>query len=327
MAAAAGSTGGSAGALAQEQTDYWASTSPSSPHHVLRTAPHAFIALIGLGGFACFSYALIEQLLFDGIMAAVLVGVCLHIYTLQSERSLQKSKLPKGGLDGVSVFPNKPVASGAGPRSAVDGASELDLTGYAKTLGVSLRSGKAPKEGNTLNKILMDALAKEYLRCQAALRCYQTAFGPLPEDTPEEAAADPLSSTLNALRIPIDLEALGQNESRPQTPQSPAGLPSPDKRSKMTPERPQSQFTSGYPNNGFDETPAPAAPVNTPATAGPSKFEGNLQEHSHSSSEDTECSQVWKEEDAKKHFRLEREDEIAPKTEWRGLFGGSKHSI
>lgn len=73
-------------------------------------------------------------------------------------------------------------AARATKAAAADGTSELDFTGYAKTLGMSVRNGIVHKEGGTLNKILMDALAKEYLRCVAALRYYQTTFGPLQDD-------------------------------------------------------------------------------------------------------------------------------------------------
>lgn len=166
---------------------YWSNTSPSSPSHILQTPKHALIALIGTGAAAGFSWALIHQKPFDGTLAGVCALICVYIYSLQSERCRLKSQL-QGGLAGVSVLANdlRDSLAKEGSRATVDGTSELDLTGYARTLGVSIRDGVVHKEGSTLSKILMDALAKEYLRCVAALKCYQNTFGTLPEEPVEE---------------------------------------------------------------------------------------------------------------------------------------------
>lgn len=300
---------------AQEQLSYW-SASPSSPIHVLHTAPHAIIAFLGTCSFAGFTVALIQQKLLDAILTALLIGLFLHTYTLHSERCRLKCKIPAGGLAGVSVFPDKPrakdspVTAGVAGRSVArcreDEAPELDLNGHAKMLGVSLRSGVAQRENSTLNQILMDALAKEYLRCVSSLKCYQTAFGPLPEDSPEPvpervatpSRSDALSSTFKQLRIPSDLEALGQGESRFHTPRSPAGIESPDpKRCRATPEPQRSE--------GLEETPMPAAPTNTPATVARANgsdslfpADGTLQE-SNSSSDDTTSEPACLSDDAK----------------------------
>jgi len=304
--AAAGPAGSVSGV--QDQPSYWGA-SPSSPAHILHTAPHAIIAFLGTCSFASFSVALIEQNLLDASLAALLVGLFLYTYALQSERCRLQCKIPAGGLAGVSVFPRRthakeiPAVPGVAARSVArsrdEDTSELDLTSYAKMLGVSLRNGTAQKENSTLNKILMDALAKEYLRCVSALKCYKTAFGPLSEDVPEPAAtpsrSDPLSNTLRQLRIPLDLEELGQGEARANTPRSPAGIESPDpKRCHATPE-----------SKALDETPMPAAPTNTPATAaranGSDTFfpsNGTLQE-SNSSSDDTASEPACRSDDAK----------------------------
>lgn len=137
--------------------------------------------------------------------------------------------------------------SAAAARAEADGTSELDLTGYAKTLGVSIRNGVVHKEGSTLSKILMDSLAKEYLRVVSALRCYQNAFGPLQEESADQdevatqsaaslphsptrmRPADPLSTTHTSLNLGMDLAALAVEQPAP-TPRSPAGPPSPDPR-------------------------------------------------------------------------------------------------
>lgn len=164
----------------QELPRYWSNTSPASPIYILHTAPHAAIALLGACGVACLCWALIQQVAFDASLAAVFVLLCVYIYSLLSERCRQEHEWQEfSGQCGTGKTDAKHA-------SAADGMSELDLTGYAKTLGVSLRSGVVHKEGSTLNKIMMDALAKEYLRCVSALRCYQEAFGPLPAEPHEQ---------------------------------------------------------------------------------------------------------------------------------------------
>lgn len=260
----------------QEQPNYWVRTSPSSPAHIFRSPHHAIIALCGAAGVACFSFALLQKKAFDASLAAVLVMVCVYIYTLQSERCRAK-------FHWRNSFAGSKAGSRGAARSAADGTSELDLTGYATTLGVNIRNGVVHKDGSTLNKILMDALAKEYLRCVSALRCYQTTFGPLQEDpavqddvatqsgTVEHSGTivhskppsmrsrpDPLSTTMNSMNLAMDLASLA--EPAAQTPRSPAGLggpPSPDpKRRQASSEAQPAPFTI-----------TPGAPTNTPATA------------------------------------------------------------
>merc|ERR1719440_970700 len=183
----------------QEQPSYWLRTSPSSLGHVLKSPHHALVFLCGAGGFAAFSYALLQKRPFDASLAAVIVLVLLYIYTLQSERCRRKTEwresvigaslnggLSIGHLPIESKAGSKGAARSAAARVAADGTSELDVTGYATTLGVSIRNGVVHKEGSTVSKILMDALAKEYLRVVSALRCYQNTFGPLQEDLVEQ---------------------------------------------------------------------------------------------------------------------------------------------
>lgn len=212
---------------AQEPPNYWSSTPPSSPKHIIKTAPHAAIALLGAGSFSAFSYSLVQQLVFDACLAAGLAAICLHIYTLLSERCLQRS-YKMAALSAISV---EKTSSG---KDETEGVAESDLTGCATRLGVSVREGTASK-GGTMNRLMIDALAKEYLRCTAALKCYQTTFGPLPDEAGEDVPqpdADPLTSgTLEALKIPMNLEELQSAEqSHHPTPRSPAELSSPDPR-------------------------------------------------------------------------------------------------
>lgn len=284
MAAASGLTSGNGPATEKQRRGYWSRTSPSSPSHILHTPYHATIALLGVASFTSFSFCLVWQKPFDACLSAALVLLCLYIYTLQSERCQRKSEwrgsLVNESLSSLST--GSPRHSKAAARAAADGTSELDLTGYAKTLGMSIRNGVVHKEGSTLNRILMDALAKEYLRCMSALRCYQTTFGPLQEDVPEQdvidssaqsrtvsqepsranSRRDPLSTTLNTLNIGMDLAAL--SEPAAPTPRSPTGPPSPDpKRCRVINSGQLSALASEI------HTPAPSAPANTPATGHP----------------------------------------------------------
>lgn len=262
--------------MAAPYPKYWTSTSPSSPSHILQTPHHAAVALCGLGGFISFSLALVGKKPFDASLSAGIVVLCLYIYTMHSERCRQKTEFSEG-FTGVSVL----STDGRSKKAANDGTSELDLTGYATTLGVSIRNGVVHKEGSTLNKILMDALAKEYLRCVTALKSYQSAFGPLQEDLSEAPArtvfgppmhptdpshTDHLNTTITSLKLDLG----GMVESAANTPRSPTGIESPDQKrcrarnEKATPSRSSADALLSALEGS---SPAPAAPANTPAAA------------------------------------------------------------
>jgi hypothetical protein len=181
---------------------------------------HTFAIFLGFGSILCFSLALVQQKPFDATLAAVLIMLCWYIFYLHTERG----KLIARQVCGPQ---QDSVARRAGHTTSVeaDGMSELDLTGYAKTLGVSISAGTGLEEGGTLSKILLDALAKEYLRCMSALKCYQEAFGALPEDIESNQAAT--ASPAMAVHLPLDTVA-GTESSSAQTPRSPmANPPSP----------------------------------------------------------------------------------------------------
>jgi len=323
----------------QETQCHWTRTSPSSPSHILHTAPHALVAFVGGCGFVCFSLALVQKAPLDASLAAVLFLLCLYIYTLQSERCRQKSMLQEA-FTGVSIHlpgDSKFSASTSAKAKAADGMSELDLTGYAKTLGVSMRNGVAHKEGSTLNKILMDALAKEYLRCISALKSYQAIFGPLlgedavesqPSDTNHEISNPMGTYETDSFNLAMDLAAVAETLGEiAQTPRSPPGPPSPDRR------RPGQTANVGpalsaLERGSVETSPAPKAPANTPQTAG----------HPHSSYDagmnisvtltDSSCSQA--------HTQQSDEAPSSPLRGWSGnqpasppkrsfgLFGGRR---
>jgi hypothetical protein len=186
-----------------------------------QSVQHTFAIFLGVAGIVCFSIALVQQRPFDATLAAVLIMLCWYIFYLHTAREKLKARQVCGS-------PQDSVAGRTGHATSVDadGMSELDLTGYAKTLGVSISSGTGLEEGGTLSKILLDALAKEYLRCMSALKCYQQAFGAMPEDIESNQAA--IASLAMPIHLPLDTVA-GTESSTAQTPRSPmANPPSPD---------------------------------------------------------------------------------------------------
>jgi len=226
---------------------------------------HAFAIILGLAGIVCFSIALVQQRPFDATLAAVVVILCWYIVHLYTERG----KLHDRQLNGQ---PQDSVASAVehGTSIEADGMCELDLTGYAKTLGVSLGTGTGLEEGGTLSKILLDALAKEYLRCMSALKCYQQTFGALPEDAESNEAVRPESSPRLSMRLPLDQLALdevavAESESgKAPTPRSPmANPPSPDPRRCR--QHIEAQSSASQPRAAYT---APACPEGTSKTEG-----------------------------------------------------------
>jgi hypothetical protein len=167
---------------------------------------------------------MVQQKPFDATLAGLLVLLCWYIYTLHNERRRQTS-LKMGGAHNC-----KALSSAKHCRPKTDSTSELDLTGYANTLGVSLRTGTGLAQGGTMNKIMMDALAKEYLRCVSALKCYQNAFGPLQEDAAEQPDAGESAIAIAGVAVELADEVDPAFAAAP-TPRSPmANPPSPDPR-------------------------------------------------------------------------------------------------
>jgi len=261
----------------EELQRYWRNNSSTSPSHVLQTPRHALVALFGVCSVASFSFALVQQKPFDASLSVVLAVLCMYTYTLQSDRCRTKAMMfLEEKLVGVTVDSSNSHSRATGANAAT---SELDLTDCAYQLGVCIRTtGVAHKEGSTHNKVLMDALAKEYLRCTSALKYYQNAFGALPKDSSaqdesisvenESSRQDPLITTLKTLNLGVDLAALGasgESSSAAPTPRSPPGPPSPDPK--------RSRAVNNRDNNEADVSFAPQAvpsprPVSEASTAG-----------------------------------------------------------
>lgn len=270
-----------------------------------QTPHHALAALVGLGGIACFSVALVQQKPFDATLAVVLVLLCRYIFALLSERIRQKSLRPEG-------TPHDLRASVANPKpcnSRADGISELDLTGYAKTLGVSLRTGTGLDDGGTLSKILMDALAKEYLRCVSALKCYQNAFGPLQEDaSAHNAVAEPTqrADRLSDLVDEVDIVVAPT----PRSPMAMANPPSPDPRRRLHTEAQSSVSKSAIAPATASSAAGLADRVTAAGSRSSSSSGYDANDHLHSQTCD----------DEKPTSPLRQKEERAPRGGF-GLFG------
>merc|ERR1711924_360556 len=129
----------------------------------LQTSFHAVVAGLGVASATCFSLALVRQKPFDAVLACVLLFSCWYIFTLLSERS----RLEKQYVEGLSAISAslQPIATDSMPMRVTEQqgsscTSELDLTSYARGLGVPVRGAGGlglPSEGSTLNKILLSA--------------------------------------------------------------------------------------------------------------------------------------------------------------------------
>jgi len=204
---------------------------------------HTFAILLGLAGIVCFSFALVQQRPFDATLAAVAVILCWYIYFLHTERGKLHARQPDSLSQDSVTHATEHITS-----LESDGMCELDLTGYAKTLGVSLGSGTGLEEGGTLSKILLDALAKEYLRCMSALKCYQQAFGALPEDIETNQATRVRTEPSPSVPMLLPLELVASTEpSAAPTPRSPmANPPSPDPRRSRLQTEAQSSTSQSH---------------------------------------------------------------------------------
>lgn len=166
-----------------------------------KTVPHFTTALLGLASAIFFSVALVQTKPFDASVAGVLMLTCWRVFKLLSERrhlaqqvvdmksSVQCRETPSGAPSQTTDAGTPRIArqdtssrtrAATVPTEAAH-TDELDLTGFAQSLSVSI-AGANSMQTDTLSKVLMTALAKEHLRCVSALRWYKAQYGPLEED-------------------------------------------------------------------------------------------------------------------------------------------------
>jgi len=157
------------------------------PRGLLKTVPHVATASAALGGIVCFSVALVFQRPFDATLAALLTLLCQHVLSLQNERLKLEICLKLASKAGSYQLPGHPVQELGHSTTvrqvegshAVAPSEDMDLTSYAQALGLEVARGGSPDSGSALSQILLNSLAKEYLRCVSALQSYKAVFGSL----------------------------------------------------------------------------------------------------------------------------------------------------
>eukprot|EP00928_Gymnodinium_smaydae_P019195 TRINITY_DN1733_c1_g1_i4.p1 TRINITY_DN1733_c1_g1~~TRINITY_DN1733_c1_g1_i4.p1 ORF type:complete len:382 (+),score=83.06 TRINITY_DN1733_c1_g1_i4:107-1252(+) len=229
---------------------------------LLDKALHTMVFLIGVGAVASLSAMVVLARPFDAVMAGFLVVVSQGVYSLRNEhhRLLDSSKFG----DGAPVRP----AGGGEPGLASDAAmphdadeaamsgvvDDLDLTGLAGSLGVVVYGGSASSSGaaagrdsgagvgslagpeagaasggtRLLDRLLLNAVSREYLRCVSALRSYQALYGPLEPDQAPFSSYEGISIEVPCDRAGLNDPALFKTLTPRSSPRSPKGPPSPD---------------------------------------------------------------------------------------------------
>eukprot|EP00929_Paragymnodinium_shiwhaense_P027790 TRINITY_DN16229_c0_g1_i1.p1 TRINITY_DN16229_c0_g1~~TRINITY_DN16229_c0_g1_i1.p1 ORF type:complete len:308 (-),score=71.11 TRINITY_DN16229_c0_g1_i1:313-1236(-) len=201
-----------------------------------RAIPFAIVVVVGIGAIAACCAGLALRLWLTAIVAAMISILCRFVYLLQWEHLELTQELLAGATLPIVVQPPAVVKKASAPATrltaaeAVGPVSELDLTGFAGSLGFGGRSGQVALDvggeeqvassgtGTGLRKLQQHALAKEYLLVCSALTAYRNAFGLLPEPETPKAPAVP---SLNM----ADINAADAD--RAKTPRSPCGLGSP----------------------------------------------------------------------------------------------------
>eukprot|EP00927_Polykrikos_kofoidii_P023309 TRINITY_DN21517_c0_g1_i1.p1 TRINITY_DN21517_c0_g1~~TRINITY_DN21517_c0_g1_i1.p1 ORF type:complete len:415 (+),score=55.51 TRINITY_DN21517_c0_g1_i1:100-1344(+) len=109
---------------------------------------------------------------------------------------------PQSPLLGATSNACRAEESSGAVAAAAETTSQSNRTRCAVARGAAANSveasevgshgGRSGAVGGTLSSLMMNALAKEYLRCVSALQCYREAFGPLKlEPSSEEASLPP----------------------------------------------------------------------------------------------------------------------------------------
>eukprot|EP00929_Paragymnodinium_shiwhaense_P095346 TRINITY_DN5642_c0_g1_i1.p1 TRINITY_DN5642_c0_g1~~TRINITY_DN5642_c0_g1_i1.p1 ORF type:complete len:279 (-),score=61.91 TRINITY_DN5642_c0_g1_i1:171-1007(-) len=185
-----------------------------------KNIPFAMIVLVATAGVAACVIGMAFHLWFVSCVAAMITILCRFLYLLQWEHKELTAELMERAAVPIIVQPPAIVPSTASrlPADRSEPVSELDLTGFAGSLGfgpqrsmqavgpaASQASGAGAGGSGTLHRLQQHALAKEYLLISSALAFYRNTFGPLEPETPKA----------------ID------NSAESKTPRSPRGPPSP----------------------------------------------------------------------------------------------------
>jgi len=224
------------------------------PHGFLKTLPHAIVAVIALVAILCFSVALVFKEPYDATVAAILPLLSWHVYLLLNERFyLERSDNAVGSKSAIRQVPLE---------SQVE---DLDLAAFAEQLGIPVQSAFLAGNSDAVNRLMLTALAKDHLRCVAAIKTYRDVYGPLLEQCS-------IASKSSGIGKPtLDLVGIGAGESllaSAVTPRSPRGPPSPEQQRR----RKGCNFPFGIVGNPRDTT-SPSPPHHS------SSGNENLQGH------------------------------------------------
>lgn len=272
----------------------------------------AFVALLGLCAVVCATLAFVYLFYFEGAIACILALLCWHVYSLQTERALLEGQLDRGLLAGsrgsspvhgqegalsasrdlgtlgpvAAPAPAAAPAPGLAPQVCARGDDLPDAVDWAisQSAAGSSASGVA-----ALDRILLAALAKEYLRCTSALQFYRATYGPLEEDALASAPAAPLAPAAPSNSLPLacapavakvrpaplpddvteprrslpraaGVLGLRADAEPPQSPQHGAGA-------QLVPRPPELVLTADQDDNGVGSSraPTPRSPVAMPS--------------------------------------------------------------
>lgn len=169
------------------------------------------LGLVGAAAVGSLLVAVSEDHPVAATLSAVVAWLAWYAFTVRRECSrlharIQVSLDDNLGKGGVAVPSG--TTRGAGRVLQQDGrSSDLDITSYAKSLGLIAAGGPAaaPHDGQTMEAVLLSALVNEYLRCVNILKQYQSYFGPL-LDAP---AIDPVFTVAESLISGLGLGSTG----------------------------------------------------------------------------------------------------------------------
>jgi len=146
-----------------------------------------FVVLLGLGAVACVIFCCIRKLWLEAAIAGVFALLCIHVSILQAERKKLETQMQQAALTreeparrGLELVEES--AAGHVERLPAKGCLPVPSADEVFPAHVHSPSDKVvadPEPQKDLDKVMLNALAKEYLRCNMALQDYRKRYGPL----------------------------------------------------------------------------------------------------------------------------------------------------
>lgn len=222
--------------------------SKAQPLGPFKSAQHAVYMFFGLGAVICFMLSVASEPLTAGV-SAMLAWLSWHTYWVHSARCRLRESLVK-----AQEKQTRTVTDNVPPRTRKQAAadqdlSELDMTGFAKSLGMQF-DNSLPQSG-TMTKVMMVTLVKEYLRCVTDLQKYQAKYGPL-DDKGSVTVALPAALLAGLSMMPSDQPAVTQEQVN--------ASPEVSARSNHQPESSRSASQADYESHADVNSQAPGSP-------------------------------------------------------------------